>query len=168
MRIKPIYLALGGVALLLLIPAGGALLAEPDASQYLSIADNFIPQWEGFSATPYWDVSRYSWGYGTAAPGSTGTISKADALTAMNNVINSSYQFLNPLITVPLNGNQWGALLSFDYNLGEGDAENLLSNINSGNNAALGTQWLQYVNAGGAVDQDLVNRRNAEWNLWNS
>ena len=39
----------------------------------------FIPLVEGFRSTPYWDVKRYSWGYGTAAPGPTGTITREKA-----------------------------------------------------------------------------------------
>jgi lysozyme len=128
----------------------------------------FIPQVEGFSPTPYWDVSRYSWGYGTAAPGETGTIDRATAFAAMVTYLFNDYESLSKKITRPLTVNQWTALLSFSYNLGIGDAYNLLPNINDGNFEALGVQWNEYIHAGGAVNANLVARRAKEWALWNS
>lgn len=151
---------LGGVALLLLIPK------QLGRASYQVITDWFIPNFEGFSPSPYWDVSRYSWGYGTKAPGSTGTISKEQALQDLRVYINADYEYLKKLITVPLTGYQWAALLSFSYNLGRGNADNLVNNINSGNFPALSAQWMQYVNAGGVVNNSLVNRRAQELKMW--
>jgi lysozyme len=76
--------------------------------------------------------------------------------------------YLRTLIRRDLNPEQWAALLSFSYNLGRGNADNLVNNINSGNNAALGDQWNQYVNAGGVPQDYLIARRAAEWQLFNS
>lgn len=136
----------------------------------------FLRLWEDFSATPYWDVSRWSWGYGTRVPGSTdnkairpsGTITQSQAMMDALVVVNHDYTYLKNLITVPLGAQQWAALLSFSYNLGPGDADNLVPNINAQDYAALETQWKKYVYAGGVVNSDLVERRDAEWTLFSS
>lgn len=180
MKAKHVYIA-GGVALalLLFIPgvlsAGGTVFtaatietAGTNADAINQAVDALLSRWEGFSATPYWDVSRYSWGYGTAAPGASGTISEAQALSDSNAVLQSDILTLQGLISVPLTPNQWAALLDFSYNLGIGNAENLVANINAGDSTALQNEWLQYVYANGEISQDLVARRNAEWQLWNS
>jgi GH24 family phage-related lysozyme (muramidase) len=145
-------------------------------NSYQSITNWLIPEFEGFSAVPYWDVSRWSWGYGTAAPGgpddtdpATGqpyTITREQAISDSNRILAADYAFLSPKLTRSLNANQWAAWLSFAYNLGLGNADNLIQNINSGDDAALQSQWLQYVHSGGQVNQDLVNRRNKEWQIW--
>ena len=127
---------------------------------------SFIPSVEGFSSTPYWDVNRYSWGYGTAAPGSTGTITRDKAFSDMLSHLMADYSTLSKEVTRSLNINQWTALLSFSYNLGVGNADNLLPNINAGNDAALQYQWNQYIHAGGQVNSNLVTRRQKEWALW--
>lgn len=128
----------------------------------------FIPSVEGFRSTPYWDVSRYSWGYGTAAPGATGTITREQAFADMLSYLLADYATLSNKITRTLTVNQWAALLSFSYNLGIGDALKLVPVINSGDDKALGDKWSKYVYAGGSINQDLVNRRNKELILWNS
>jgi GH24 family phage-related lysozyme (muramidase) len=63
---------------------------------------------------------------------------------------------------------QWAALLSFSYNEGIGRAYNLLDNINSGDDNALAAQMRKYIYAGGVVNDNLVERREKEINLWNS
>lgn len=127
---------------------------------------SFIPSVEGFRSTPYWDVTRYSWGYGTAAPGSTGTITREQAFADMLTHLLADYVKLSARITRVLTVNQWAALLSFSYNLGEGNAYNLVPLINAGDNTALKIKWAKYVYAGGVVNPDLVERRGKEWDLW--
>jgi len=141
---------------------------------YSNILKNFLPAWEWFSAIPYWDYKQWSWGYGTRVPGSVadkninpgGTITRAKAMTDALNHIQGDYNYLKPLIFRNLTGNQWAALLSFSYNLGPGNADNLVNNINTGDLAALETQWKLYINAGGVPNDTLIRRRAAEWNLY--
>jgi len=127
---------------------------------------SFIPSVEGFRSTPYWDVSRYSWGYGTAAPGPNGTITRDQAFADMLTHLLHDYEILKGQITRPLSVAQWAAYLSFSYNEGIGNADNLIDNINSHNDTALKTQWRKYIYAGGVVNQDLVERREKELALW--
>lgn len=137
-------------------------------TRLINVLASFIPSVEGFQPHPYWDVSRYSWGYGTKAPGSTGTISREQAFADMLSYLLSDYNLLKGKITRVLNPNQWAALLSFSYNLGNDDAVDMVPYINAGNDAALSNQWMKYVHAGGVVNQNLVERRQKELVLWNS
>lgn len=159
MKRKQIYL-IGGLTIV------GLLLSKMSRAAYYTITDWLIPQFEGFRATPYWDQKQWTWGYGTRAPGETGVISREKALSDMRAYINADYAYLSGLITRPLSPAQWAALLSFSYNEGRGNADNLVENINSGNDAALGVQWKKYIYAGGAVSQDLIDRRETEFNIW--
>lgn len=155
---------------------GGLILASMAAKTYLSVLKSFIPSVEGFRSYPYWDKKQWSWGYGTKVPGSTtnpnsnpgGTISRDQAYSDTVAHIQNDYNYLKPLITRSLTPNQWAALLSFSYNEGPGNADNLVSNINSGDDTALENQWNLYIYAGGEVDQDLIDRRQKEFALWES
>lgn len=133
---------------------------------WYTITDWLIPEFEGFREHPYWDFQQYTWGYGTRAPGATGTITRAQALQEMRTKLDELYNYLSPMVTRPLNANQWAAYLSFAYNLGPANADNLLANINSGNFASLETQWKKYIYAGGVVNETLRNRRNTEWQIF--
>lgn len=135
---------------------------------------NFLTQWEGFSATPFWDYKQWSWGYGTKVPGSStnpannpgGSITQSQAAQDTVNYLKADYNYLNSRVTTALNPQQWAALLSFSYNEGRAAAVKLIPEINSQSLDTLEQHWKQYVYAGGVVNQGLVNRRNAEWDLF--
>jgi len=159
LKIKTEYLILAGVAALVLF---GASFKD----RLLNKLASFIPSVEGFRSTPYWDVNRYSWGYGTAAPGPNGTITRDQAFADMVAHLLSDYATLSNKITRKLTVSQWTALLSFSYNTGIGNALNLVPVINSGDDQALNTKWNKYVYADGVVNQNLVERRQKEYTLW--
>lgn len=159
--------------------AGGLVIIwalTKKVGNYQSQLRAFIQQWEGFRSTPYWDVNAWRWGYGTEVPGSVrdpsinpgGTISKDLAMEAMLLHIDEDYFYLKPLINVDLNGNQWAALLSFSYNTGRYNADNLVSNINAQDWNRLEDQWKQYIYSEGTINQNLIQRRAAEWDLFMS
>ncbi len=155
---------------LILLSISGLLLAltvRNLRSRIITILSSFIPTVEGFRSNPYWDEKRYSWGYGTAAPGSAGTITREQAFADMLSHLMADYEKLLPRINVSLNAYQWAALLSFAYNVGVGNAYNLLPEINAGDMAALESNWKQYVYSGGQYNSDLVVRRRKEWELFN-
>lgn len=141
------------------------MATEQDLINVLKV---FIPSVEGFLAHPKWDQNRYSWGYGTEAPGSTGTITRDQAFQDMVAYLLSDFRYLQPKITRQLTVNQWAALLSFSYNLGNDDAVKLIPYIESYDDAELGRHWRLYVYAGGVVNADLIDRRQKEWELFNS
>jgi GH24 family phage-related lysozyme (muramidase) len=159
--LKTEYVVIGGLVLL-------GLFMRSFKDRLITALAKFIPSVEGFRSTPYWDVSRYSWGYGTKAPGQYGQITREQAFNEMVSYLLSDYSILSKKITRSLNVNQWAALLSFSYNLGYDDALDLVPLINQGDDAALQTQWRRYVHAGGVVNADLVERREKEIALWNS
>jgi lysozyme len=74
------------------------------------------------------------------------------------------------LISVPLNQNQFDALVSFTFNLGCGALQNsnLRTKLNRGEYSSVCSQLKLWVHAGGKVLPGLVSRRNDECNLFNS
>jgi lysozyme len=68
------------------------------------------------------------------------------------------------LVRVPLNQGQFDALVSFTYNVGEGNftKSTLLRKLNAGDTAGAAEQFKRWVNAGGKVLPGLVKRRAAE------
>lgn len=163
MKLKKKYIIYGAVAL------GFLILVKMGRSAWYTITDWLIPEFEGFRASPYWDKNAWRWGYGTPAPGSSGTVTKEQARAEMRAWLERDYAYLSTLVKVPLSANQWAALLSFHYNTSL--AENLMKNINAGNTAALQTQWLAYNksrDSGGVLQPDntLIRRRAIEWNVW--
>lgn len=68
------------------------------------------------------------------------------------------------LVTVPVNSNQFSALVSFAYNLGEGALQKstLLRKLNSGDYTGAADEFLRWVNAGGRKLAGLERRRKAE------
>lgn len=157
---KVLWVSLAAVAALILLSSftsGGNLF---------DMAASFIIPFEGFLSTPKWDNKQYSWGYGTAAPSSTGTITPEQARADLITHVQSDYAYLSPMITRNLSLYQWVALLDFSYQLGAGNAENLVDDINAGNDAVLEPHWKEYILVSGAVSQDSIDRRAAEWQEW--
>ncbi|WP_257616527.1 lysozyme [Rodentibacter ratti] len=83
-------------------------------------------------------------------------ILKAD-LARFENAINAS-------VSVPLKQNQFDALVSLAFNIGEGAFRRsiLLRKLNAGDYNGASQQFLVWKNAGGRVSQGLLNRRKRE------
>lgn len=162
MKIGTGYIIGGSVLVALLLWSGSF------KTRLLNKLAAFIAQVETFSAKAYWDVTRYSWGYGTAAPSATAVTTRQNAFQEMVDYLMSDYDTLKGKVTRSLSVNKWVALLSFSYNLGVDDALNLVPLINSGDDVALKAKWLKYIYAGGVVNSNLITRRNQEWDLWES
>lgn len=154
--------AIGAVFVLL----GRKVTSMSAKEQIASVLKMFLAKQEGFSATPYWDVSRWSWGYGTAAPGPTGTITRDAAMDAAITHAFRDYDTLFNLVTRPLTINQWAALLSFAYNLGIGNAKNIVPYVNAYDDDTLFYHWSLYINANGKPLPVLRTRRQDEISLW--
>ena len=71
---------------------------------------------------------------------------------------------VNESVTVPLNQNQFDALVSLTYNIGSGAFKNstLLKLLNKGDFQGAANQFLVWNKAGGKVMKGLVRRREAE------
>ena len=76
--------------------------------------------------------------------------------------------YINDLVTVGLNQNQFDAMVSWVYNLGGGNlrASTLLKVLNSGNYAGVPEQIMRWNKAGGKVLEGLTRRRQAEADLF--
>jgi lysozyme len=76
---------------------------------------------------------------------------------------------VNNLVTVPLNQNQFDALVSFQFNTGwlGHPGCSLLRALNSGNYQLADEDFMLYDRAGGNVLQGLIRRRAAEKALFN-
>lgn len=148
------------------------------AGKHLSAAGiAFIELWEGLKLKAYRDSKGLpTIGIGTTRyPDGTkvkmgDTCTKAQAYEWFRFDIARFEAFVNRVIKVPLNQNQFDALVSLVYNIGEtnfteGSVDDKLNAKQV--DAALKT-WLLYVNSGGKKIDGLVNRRHAEVKLFKS
>ena len=76
--------------------------------------------------------------------------------------------YINDYVTVPLNQNQFDAMVSWVYNLCGGNlrASTLLKVLNAGDYDGVPAQMLRWNKAGGKVLEGLTRRRQAEADLF--
>lgn len=91
-------------------------------------------------------------------------ITKAEAEALLDKDLQTFRNGVKRLVKVPLNENQFGALVSFSYNLGLGSLQNstLLKMLNAGDYTGAADQFLRWNKSGGKVLTGLVRRREAE------
>lgn len=139
------------------------------------IGINLIKGFEGKRLTAYDDgVGVWTIGYGTIKYPNGVRVKKGDTCTdtqAESYLKNDLVKFesaINRLVKVPLNQNQFDALASFTYNLGEGNLSKstLLKKLNAKDYLGAADQFLVWNRAGGKVLNGLVRRREAERNLF--
>ena len=137
----------------------------------------FIELWEGLKLKAYRDSKGLpTIGIGTTRyPDGTkvkmgDTCTKAQAYEWFRFDIARVEAFVNRVIKVPLNQNQFDALISLVYNIGETNfTEGTVDDkLNAKQFEAALKTWLLYVNSGGKKIDGLVNRRHAEVNLFKS
>lgn len=136
---------------------------------------NLIKGFEGKRLTAYDDgVGVWTIGYGTIKYPNGVRVKKGDTCTdaqAESYLKNDLVKFesaINRLVKVPLNQNQFDALASFTYNLGETNLSKstLLKKLNAKDYLGAADQFLVWNRAGGKVLNGLVRRREAERNLF--
>lgn len=91
-------------------------------------------------------------------------ITKAEAEALLDKDLRTFRNGVKRLVKVTLNENQFGALVSFAYNLGLGSLQNstLLKMLNAGDYTGAADQFLRWNKSGGKVLTGLVRRREAE------
>jgi lysozyme len=121
-----------------------------------------IKSFEGFHPTPYWDFQQYSWGYGTRAPGATGTIDHAGAERELLAYLERNC--LPSISPLGLAEHQSAALASLCYNLGphQFQGSDTYRHAQTGNHAAAADAFMGWTKAGGNVLPGLVTRREKE------
>ena len=96
------------------------------------------------------------------------TCTEAQAESYLKNDLVKFENAINRLVKVPLNQNQFDALSSFTYNLGETNlsSSTLLKKLNAKDYAGAADQFPRWNKAGGKVMNGLTRRREAERNLF--
>lgn len=122
-----------------------------------------IESFEGLRLTSYQDsVGVWTIGYGHTLGVKTGqTITQQQAQAFLQQDLGVAEAAVNKL-NLALNGNQFAALVSFTFNLGGGNLNNLLKN----GLAAVPDRILLFDHAGGKVLPGLTRRRQAERALY--
>jgi lysozyme len=133
-----------------------------------------IKEHEGFKANAYKDVAGvWTIGYGTikinGKPVQEGmTCTVAEATEYMRQDLAWAQTAINKLVKVPLKQNQFDALVSFIYNIGENafGKSTMLRLLNSGDYSGAAAQFDRWNRAGGKVVKGLVARRKVERSLF--
>ena len=132
---------------------------------------DLICNFEGLRLKAYDDgVGVWTIGFGTTKypngirvkKGDTCTLDQAKAY--MQNDLKSFEQTVNNTVKVPLNQNQFDALVSLAYNIGASafSQSTLVKKLNANSISGAADQFDVWVNAGGKRMQGLVNRRAKE------
>jgi lysozyme len=135
---------------------------------------DLIKRFEGLRLKAYVDPASggrpYTIGYGTTRYPSgqlvalRDTCSEAQATAFLSHDVNKFAAQVARLVTVDINPNQFGALVSFSYNLGSQAlaGSTLLRFLNAGKFADAAGEFKRWNRAGGVVMPGLVRRREAE------
>jgi lysozyme len=150
-----------------------AVLSEPSEIGKLSVSQRLVDMikgFEGFRAYPYTcPGGSLTIGYGTTIkPGEYTSITKEQGEALLRKSISGFERSVKNLVKVPLNQNQYDALVSFTYNVGAGALKRstLLKKLNSGDYSGAADELLKFTKANGKVLEGLVRRREKERNLF--
>ena len=131
-----------------------------------------IREFEGLRLDAYKDsVGVVTIGYGTTAMAGVGIkpqlgmkITEAEAEMYLRRGLEKFAAQIKPLITAPINDNEFGAFLSLAYNIGPGAfaKSTALRQFNAGHKAHAAEAILLFNKAGGKVLKGLQRRRAAE------
>ena len=129
-----------------------------------------IKKFEGCELDAYQDaVGVWTIGYGHIKGVKEGMqITKAQAEEMLVEELNEYEGYINNMVTVELNQNQYDAMVSWVYNLGGGNlkASTLLRVLNQGEFDGVPAQIMRWNKAGGKVLEGLTRRRQAEADLF--
>ena len=147
----------------------------------MNLSDNglkLIKEFEGFRTNAYLDTAGVpTIGYGTTVINGNkvqmgSTITESQASDIIRQQIESIFvPAVNRNVKVPLNQNQFDALVSWVYNLGEGNLQSstMLRLLNQGDYASVPAQMLRWCkDAAGHESVGLKRRRQAEGELFAS
>lgn len=154
--------------------------------QINSDGEKLIKQWEAFIPFAYDDFDTpqrrrvikpgdkvngtLTIGYGHTGPDVTPGMridqARADALLRRD--LDQFEAAVDRLVKVPINDNQFAALVSFAFNCGVGNFQGstLLKKLNAGDYGAVPGELMKWTKSKGKQMQGLVNRRSAEAGLW--
>ncbi|MEL6494093.1 MAG: lysozyme [Cyanobacteria bacterium J06623_7] len=154
-------------------PYVGWMVGNKQSSEAMKISAKgvaLIKRWEGCRLTAY-QCSAHVW---TIGYGHTQGVKRGDKITRRQaerlflTDIPVYEQIIHQHVTVELNQNQFDALVSFVYNVGETAFKNstLLKLLNQSKYDKAAKQLFRWVRAGGRRIEGLANRRNEEYQLF--
>lgn len=134
---------------------------------------NLIREFEGCRLTAYRDiVGIWTVGYGHTGPDVYEglTIDPEQANELLQKDLERFETGVTGLVKVPLNSNQFSALVCFSYNVGLGNlkASTLLRCLNFHNYSDAAREFTRWSKAGGKVVEGLLRRRQAESQLFST
>ncbi len=134
---------------------------------------DFLSKWEGCILHVYLDcVGIPTVGVGhVVLPGEdnfSAGITKEQALELLSKDVSKCERAIAQYIHVPLTQNQYDALVSWSFNCGVGvlRTSTLAKLLNSGDYQGAADEFPKWCKAGGKTNQGLLNRRNAERELF--
>ncbi len=131
---------------------------------------DLLTRYESFKPKPYDDgTGTLTIGYGhTRSVVMPAKVTEEEARELLREDLEYFNDVLYRQVRVPLNENQFSALVSFVYNVGEGNFRNstLLKKLNNGNFKAASVEFEKWTKGGGKVLGGLVRRRAAEQQLF--
>lgn len=133
---------------------------------------DLIKSFEGCSLTAYQDIVKvWTIGYGNTYYKDGSKVKAGDKITqaqAEDGLLNLLPKYEDPINNycaengITLNQNQYDALVSLRWNIG-----NVKAQLDAFKAGTLNKDfWCQYCNAGGKYSQGLYNRREKEWTLF--
>lgn len=140
---------------------------EPASSRQTNPSGvSLIKSFEGLRLRAYQDaVGVWTIGYGTTRGVKPGQeISEAQAESLLKTDLNRFERAVNDAVRVPINDNQFAALVSFTYNVGSGamKSSTLLRKLNRRDIYGAAKEFPRWNRAGGRILAGLTRRRNAE------
>lgn len=140
---------------------------------------NLIKSFEGLSLTAYPDPATggepWTIGFGTTVYRGIQKVKKGDKITEaeaeslLEYDVNKFSEAVRKLIKRSLTDNQFGAIVSFAYNVGIGNLKSstLLKKVNiNPKDLSIASEFNKWNRAGGKVMKGLTRRRQAEVNLY--
>lgn len=147
------------------------MLGIPESMSVSTNGIDMICEFEGKRLTSYDDgVGVWTIGFGTIKYPSGNRVKKGDTCTLeqakeyMRHDLIEFEHTVNSSVKVPLNQNQFDALVSLAYNIGSSafKSSTLVKKLNLGDYQGAASQFDVWVNAGGKRMKGLVNRRDKE------
>lgn len=131
---------------------------------------SLISRFEGYRLTAYLDVVGIpTIGYGSTSNVHLGmSITKEEAISRLTQDLQISALAVTRLVKVPINDNQYAALIDFCFNLGGGALQRstLRMKLNNGYYDLAANEFMKWCKAGGRILKGLVIRRNIEKQLF--
>ena len=147
------------------------MLGIPESMSVSNKGVDLICEFEGKRLVAYDDgVGIWTIGFGTIKYPNDVRVKKGDTCTLeqakeyMRHDLIEFEHTVNSSVKVPLNQNQFDALVSLAYNIGSSafKSSTLVKKLNAGDYQGAADQFNVWINAGGKRMQGLVNRRDRE------